>query len=153
MILSRSSEYAIRAFLYLAEQEPGKLIMARHIAEEAELPGHFLAKLLQQLARKGLVRSNKGPSGGFALGRPPREISLFSIVEAVEGVENLDRRASREPATTNAHHDRTYDDGWRTVHSRIVDYLEHTSLADVLKTNPAADKKRLNSRVKVNGSK
>jgi Rrf2 family protein len=153
MILSRSSEYAIRAFLYLAEQEPGKLIMARHIAEEAELPGHFLAKLLQQLARKGLVRSNKGPSGGFALGRPPREISLFAIVEAVEGVENLDRRSTREPAGTNVHHDRPVDDGWRTVHSRIVDYLEHTSLADVLKTNPAHEKKRQISRAKVVAAK
>lgn len=131
MILSRSSEYAIRAFLYLAKQEPGRLVMARQIADDAGLPGHFLAKLLQQLARKGLVRSNKGPSGGFTLATDPREINILSIVEAVEGVEG-----PAEPMT------RLGTDGWTTLHSRIVDYLEQTSLADISKNGNGSAKRR-----------
>ena len=133
MILSRSSEYAIRAFLYLAKQEPGRLVMARQIAEDAGLPGHFLAKLLQQLARKGLVRSNKGPSGGFTLANDPREINILSIVEAVEGMEGSSMEASNGRAAT---------DGWTTLHSRIVDYLEQTSLADISKTGNGSARKR-----------
>jgi Rrf2 family protein len=137
MILSRSSEYAIRAFLYLAKQEPGRLVMARQIAEDAGLPGHFLAKLLQQLARKGLVRSNKGPSGGFTLASDPKEINILSIVEAVEGMENagIDASAQRLP-----------NDGWGTLHSRIVEYLEHTSLADISKTGNGSARKRKAAR-------
>jgi Rrf2 family protein len=133
MILSRSSEYAIRAFLYLAKQEPGRLVMARQIAEDAGLPGHFLAKLLQQLARKGLVRSNKGPSGGFTLASDPKEINILSIVEAVEGLESagIDASAQRLP-----------NDGWYTLHSRIVEYLEHTSLADISKGGNGSARKR-----------
>ncbi|MBL8179234.1 MAG: Rrf2 family transcriptional regulator [Bryobacterales bacterium] len=133
MILSRSSEYAIRAFLYLAKQEPGRLVMARQIAEDAQLPGHFLAKLLQQLARKGLVRSNKGPSGGFALATDPRDINILSIVEAVEGVDGGVEYAGARPAG---------GDGWNMLHSRIVDYLEQTSLADIAKTGNGSARKR-----------
>lgn len=131
MILSRSSEYAIRAFLYLAKQEPGRLVMARQIADDAGLPGHFLAKLLQQLARKGLVRSNKGPSGGFTLTTDPREINILSIVEAVEGVDG-------PPASIS----KSGTDGWTTLHSRIVDYLEQTSLADISKNGNGSAKRR-----------
>jgi len=131
MILSRSSEYAIRAFLYLAKQEPGRLVMARQIADDAGLPGHFLAKLLQQLARKGLVRSNKGPSGGFTLATDPREINILSIVEAVEGVD--------EPSAPVI---KSGTDGWTTLHSRIVEYLEQTSLADISRNGNGSAKRR-----------
>lgn len=135
MILSRSSEYAIRAFLYLAKQEPGKLVMARQIADEAGLPGHFLAKLLQQLARKGLVRSNKGPSGGFTLGCDPKQINILSIVEAVEGTDGFPMLPVE---TRNA----GPNDGWMTLRSRIVEYLEQTSLADISKTGNGSKSKR-----------
>ena len=107
--------------------------MARQIAEDAGLPGHFLAKLLQQLARKGLVRSNKGPSGGFTLANDPRQINILSIVEAVEGIEGS---AVEVPSP------RTATDGWTTLHSRIVDYLEQTSLADISKTGNGSARKR-----------
>lgn len=141
MILSRSSEYAIRAFVYLAQQEPGRLVMAKQIAEDAGLPGHFLAKLLQQLARKGLIRSNKGPSGGFMLNAPPKGVSLLSIVEGVDGSGLYDRcplghENCADNKTCAVH------DGWMGVRSRIVDYLEHTSLADVSKSLANGHKKR-----------
>jgi len=66
MIYSRSAEYAIRAFVHLAQVPEGKYAMVKNIAEQEEIPAHFLAKILQQLARKGLLRSSKGPTGGFA---------------------------------------------------------------------------------------
>ncbi|HUQ91932.1 MAG TPA: Rrf2 family transcriptional regulator [Bryobacteraceae bacterium] len=151
MIFSRSTEYAIRAFLYLAGQEPGRLIMARHIAEQASLPSHFLAKLLQQLARKGLVKSNKGPSGGFTLGMPPKEISLYRIIDAVDGVEALSRCPLGHVRCTAAK-DCPMHDGWMRVRSRIVDYLEHTSLADVSGPD-LPSRRRSTQRVKSSSSK
>jgi Rrf2 family protein len=85
MIYSRSAEYAIRSFVYLARIPDGKFAMARHIAKEEQIPAHFLAKILQELTRKGLLRSNKGPSGGFSLRVPANqrtsELRLLSSIE------------------------------------------------------------------------
>ncbi|MBI3681485.1 MAG: Rrf2 family transcriptional regulator [Acidobacteria bacterium] len=136
MLFSRSAEYAIRAFLYLAKQEPGKLVMAKRIADRTDLPSHFLAKLLQQLARRGLVRSNKGPSGGFTLGRPAREITLYDIVAAVDGVQNLERCPAGESKCTDQASCELHV-GWKPVRSRIIDYLEHTTLAEAVKPGTA----------------
>jgi len=59
--------------------------MVKNIAEQEQIPAHFLAKILQQLARKGLLRSSKGPTGGFAMRVDPAEVRLLDIVEALDG--------------------------------------------------------------------
>ena len=110
MIYSRSSEYAIRAFMHLAQAPDGKYVMVKQIAEQENIPAHFLAKILQQLARKGLLRSSKGPTGGFALRKPASEIALVHIVEALDGLADADRLSvacgaemrdtTKTPATT-----------------------------------------------------
>src|SRR2546421_11750479 len=86
MIYSRSAEYAIRAFVHLAQVPEGKYAMVKNVAEQEQIPAHFLAKILQQLARKGLLRSSKGPTGGFALKVGSSEIRLLDIVEALDGL-------------------------------------------------------------------
>src|SRR5215469_11126861 len=118
MIYSRSAEYAIRSFVYLAQIPDGKFAMARHIAEEEQIPAHFLAKILQELTRKGLLRSNKGPSGGFSLRLPANQIRLLDLVEAL--AESLDQA----PWVL---------DSFRDLHSRIMGYLESNTIADVVK--------------------
>jgi Rrf2 family protein len=136
MIFSRSSEYALRAFACLAEVEPGTYVMAKDIAQKAELPGHFLAKILQQLARKGYLKSNKGPSGGFTLAQPASKLTLMDIVTAVDGTAELDRFPFKNGGGRSAAHN-----GWKVLRSSIVDYLESTSVAD-LAGNPADKKAR-----------
>jgi len=123
MIYSRSAEYAIRSFVYLARVPAGKFAMARHIAKEEQIPAHFLAKILQELTRKGLLRSNKGPSGGFALRMPASEIRLLDLVEALDG-NTLKESLNQGPWIL---------DSWKDLHSRIMDYLEHNTIADVAK--------------------
>src|SRR3974377_2620570 len=101
MIYSRSAEYAIRAFVHLAQVPEGKYAMVKNIAEQEDIPAHFLAKILQQLARKGLLRSSKGPTGGFALRVDSGEIRLLDIVEALDGLGGSQARgtgASPAPA-------------------------------------------------------
>lgn len=58
----------------------------RELAAELDIPYHFLAKILQDLSRKRLLVSQKGPSGGFALSVPPEDITLFHIIKAVDGI-------------------------------------------------------------------
>jgi Rrf2 family transcriptional regulator, iron-sulfur cluster assembly transcription factor len=85
MGLTRKAEYAIRGMLYLAARHDDSFAMLGTIAEGVEVPRPFLAKILQSLAYKGLIKSTRGVGGGFALARPAARISLCDIVEAVEG--------------------------------------------------------------------
>ncbi len=130
MIYSRSAEYAIRAFVRLALAQEGRYVMAKNIAESESIPYHFLSKILQDLARRGLLRSNKGPTGGFALLRPPGRISLWDVAVAVDGPGAYQRclcgsSACAEDSACGLR------DGWTRLRSSIIRYLEGTSIADV----------------------
>jgi len=132
MIYSRSAEYAIRAFVHLAQVPEGKYAMVKNIAEQEGIPAHFLAKILQQLARKGLLRSSKGPTGGFALRLDPSEISLFTIVEALDGMSEYQQCASGL-AECNDEMPCSMHDSWVALRSRIMDYLERNTITDLVK--------------------
>lgn len=132
MIYSRSAEYAIRAFVHLAQVPEGKYAMVKNIAEQEGIPAHFLAKILQQLARKGLLRSSKGPTGGFALRMDPAEVSLFTIVEALDGMAEYQHCASGLAECTDEMPCSMHD-SWVALRSRIMDYLERNSIADLVK--------------------
>lgn len=132
MIYSRSAEYAIRAFVHLAQVPEGKYAMVKNIAEQEGIPAHFLAKILQQLARKGLLRSSKGPTGGFALRMDPADISLFTIVEALDGMTEYQHCASGLSECSDEMPCSMHD-SWVALRSRIMDYLERNTIADLAK--------------------
>lgn len=91
-MLSSASKYAIRSILYLAmySDETNK-IGVKKIAEELETPQPFLAKLLQQLTRNGLVSSTKGPNGGFFLDKKNKENSVWDIIKSIDGTLKFDQ--------------------------------------------------------------
>ncbi len=143
MIYSRSAEYAIRALVRMAELEDGKYALVKDIAAESDIPQHFLSKILQDLARDGFLRSSKGPGGGFRLSGEPEKISMMQIVEAVDGAGRYDRC----PAGCEECSDREpcgFHDSWMPLRSRIIDYLEGTSVADL--RNALGEKRRLLAR-------
>jgi Rrf2 family protein len=130
MIYSRSVEYAIRALVHLALQPGGHQKMARQIADEEEIPAFFLAKTLQQLARKGLLRSVKGPTGGFSLHRPPEKISLMDIITVLDGAESFDRCIIGLDSCTDDSPCRM-DRSFQPIRREIVRYLTKTTVADL----------------------
>jgi Rrf2 family iron-sulfur cluster assembly transcriptional regulator len=132
MIYSRSAEYAIRAFVHLAQVPDGKYAMVKNIAEQEDIPSHFLAKILQQLARKGLLRSSKGPTGGFALRVPAANVKLWDIVEALDGMSQYTACASGLSECSDEMPCSMHD-SWVTLRSRIIDYLETNTIADLVK--------------------
>ena len=143
MIYSRSAEYAIRALVQLAALPAGEYAMAKNIAAEGNIPAHFLAKILQDLARDGFLKSNKGPHGGFRLSLPAEDISMLRIVEAVDGAGRYDRCIGGSPecndrAACGMH------DSWKALRSRIIDYLGGTSIADLAQA--LGEKRRLLAR-------
>lgn len=91
LIFSRQCEYALQAVLYIALKPQGEMSSIKEMTKKLDIPYHFLGKILQDLSRKGLLKSLKGPTGGFALGMPAKDMTLFHIVEAIDGVELTSR--------------------------------------------------------------
>lgn len=85
-MLSNSCRYGIRAVIYLASlpKESGKTGI-KQIANNLNLPTPYLGKILQELAKKKILASSKGPHGGFSLLRDPRKITLLDIVNTIDG--------------------------------------------------------------------
>ncbi len=90
IIFSRGCEYGLQAVLYLGLHAQNRPIHQRDISTALNIPPHFLGKILQLLSHRGLISSQKGKTGGFLLGRSPKDISLYDIVEAIDGTEFLD---------------------------------------------------------------
>ena len=85
-MFSKTCEYAIRAMIFIAQRsEDGDRVGIREIAKGIDSPEHFIAKILQQLVRKGVVASVKGPNGGFYIDARGSECSLAKIVRVVDG--------------------------------------------------------------------
>lgn len=84
-MLSSACQDTIRAAVWLSTKRSGEFHRIHHIAEELELPFHFLAKSLQKLVHAGILVSQRGAAGGVCLARPASEITLISIIEAVDG--------------------------------------------------------------------
>ena len=118
MLYSKSVEYAIRALGHLATLPEGGYRMARRIAEEEGLPSFFLAKTLQALARQGMLRSSKGPTGGFGLATPAKKIRLIDVIEALDGLDDLESGAEQLP-------------NFKPVKTTILQYLKSTTIEDV----------------------
>lgn len=85
MRLSARSEYGLLALIDLAGAGSDTPLATRELAEARGIPSAFLEQLLADLRRAGLVRSTRGPKGGFTLARQPGEITALDIVEALEG--------------------------------------------------------------------
>ncbi|MCX5995614.1 MAG: Rrf2 family transcriptional regulator [Chloroflexi bacterium] len=83
--LSRGAEYAIRAMLDVTAAEGGALETTKEVAEHQGIPKVFLPKIVQRLVQAGLLRAHRGPAGGIALSRPPGEINMRQIIEAMDG--------------------------------------------------------------------
>jgi Rrf2 family transcriptional regulator, iron-sulfur cluster assembly transcription factor len=87
-MLSNSCRYGIRAVIYLASEKAsaGKTGI-KQISKDLDLPSPFLAKILQQLAKQKILRSAKGPHGGFSLQKDPKKLTLYDIVISIDGDE------------------------------------------------------------------
>ena len=92
MIYTGSAKYAIRAMVRLAiDDGTGQPVSAADVAEAEQVPPYYLAKVLQDLSRAGLLKSSRGRGGGFCLSRPADEITLMEVVSAVEDPYRLEQ--------------------------------------------------------------
>lgn len=105
MRLSARADYALRAAIEIATIGDNH-VTAEQVARAQQIPVKFLETILTQLRRAGLVRSQRGPDGGFWLARPAEEITLADIIRAIDGQllgvrgerpENVDYVGAAEP--------------------------------------------------------
>lgn len=83
--LSKKVDYGLMAISHIAYREEDRVVNSKHIAEEYHIPQELLAKILQKLARQGLITSQNGPRGGYVLAKDPREITVGEVIKAIEG--------------------------------------------------------------------
>ena len=90
MILSRTSQYAIQALIYIATRPPGEPILNRKGAEYLGVPTAYLAKIMQSLCRGNLLYSYRGRQGGFCLREGGEKTDLMQIISLIEGADFTD---------------------------------------------------------------
>ena len=128
MIFSRACEYGLRAIIHLASRSEKAPVLVRQVAEDLSISGSFLAKIVQVLARRGFIRSHKGPGGGITLARPAEEINLLQVIDAMDGsafahscVLGIPDCSDEAPCPLH--------DQWGAIRQNIVDMLGSKSVA------------------------
>jgi Rrf2 family protein len=140
--ISAKTDYAIRALLSLAAREP-ELVKIDTVVTEQGLPRKFVEAILGELRRAGLVRSQRGADGGYALARPAAEIMLGAVIRTVDG-PLAEVRGLRPHETTYAGVAEHLPEVWVAVRSSLRSVLDETSLAQVLRGELPPHVQRLN---------
>ena len=132
-MISQAAEYSLRAAVCLAARSGGSLT-TQQIAKLAGIPSGYLAKVLQLLARAGIVESQRGTNGGFALKMPPDQVTLMDIVSVVDQSHRI------QDCPLGVEHDGGH---LCPLHSRLdaaaaaaEDPLRRTTLAQLLNESP-----------------
>lgn len=134
MQLSKAGEYAVRAMLHLAASSQDSNTKISDISKAWNIPESFLRKILHSLVKAGLVSSTRGINGGLALGHPAGKITLFDIVEAVEGKIYLNQCLVDHAFCENREWCPVHG-VWRDAQEAFSQILKRDSLADLVK-NP-----------------
>lgn len=138
MIYSNACEYGIRALVYLVERGGGKRVLLRDIAKNEDIPGPFLGKVFQTLVKAGLLKSTKGPGGGYEMARSADSVTLYDILCTIDGDKDLEGCAVGLSECTDEQRCPLHD-SWQPIRESIKTYLMNTTLVDMAS---AVEKKR-----------
>jgi len=124
MRISRSTGYGLLAAGYIAKNEKDGIVLSQTISKQYNIPLEYLLKILQQLVRANILRSKRGPRGGFVLSKPISKISMLEIIEAVDGPLtsqlNLEEHSKRDKFCTRS--EKAYEQGLnaaRSVYNKV----------------------------------
>jgi FeS assembly SUF system regulator len=136
--LSKKADYALMAMKHLAVRTDAGSASAREIAEQYDIPIELMAKVLQQLARRGLVTSHQGTRGGYQLARPTSAISVADIIQAIDGPLTMTSCSSDDEQCEQFLKCNVRDPLWR-IKDRIISALTTCSLAEIAADVPAEE--------------
>jgi Rrf2 family protein len=145
-VISQKAKYAFRALLELAKQEGGSALLISQIAERRHIPKKFLEQILLDLKHHGLVRSKRGKNGGYALLKPPDEISFTQVMRIVDGpmapLPCLSRTAYRRCQDCDSEAACDIRRVFAKAFAASVEVLDRTTLADALLEEPEEQPQR-----------
>lgn len=134
MQVPRRVDYGLRAVIYLSTQDPEKCCSIAEIAKQQNVPKKFLEKIIQDLMRRGLIKSKRGSSGGYSLARSPEQISFYDVIEALEGPIAINTCFDRELSCDQL--PRCAMVGvWAEVQQKVTEVFTRTTLADLGRTS------------------
>lgn len=131
-MFSQTSEYAIRALTVLARYPREQFVLVSTLADSADLPHHYLSKILQNLVRRDILESRKGSRGGFRLARQADDITLYDVVDAIDHL-NRPRRCILGQAECSDERACPLHTFWRDLHDHYLNTLKNTSLGDLVR--------------------
>ena len=131
-MFSQTSEYAIRALSILARYPREQFVLVGTLATTADLPHHYLSKILQNLVRMQILESRKGSKGGFRLARDPDQITCYEIVNAIENLGQT-RRCLLGQAECSDERACPLHEFWVKQTTHYMDTLQRTSLGDLVR--------------------
>ena len=136
--LSKKADYALMAMKHLAQKRASSSTSAREIAEQYDIPIELMAKVLQQLARRGLLTSHQGTRGGYQLSKPTASISVADIIQAIDGPLTVTACSTEDEQCGQFAKCNVRDPLWR-IKDRIVAALATCSLAEIASDTPIDD--------------
>ena len=136
--LSKKSDYALMAMKHLATRTDLVSASAREIAEQYDIPVELMAKVLQRLARRGLLTSHQGPRGGYRLSRAASAISVADIIQAIDGPLTVTACSTDVDSCGQYAKCSVRDPLWR-IKDRILSALATCSLQEVSTEPPAEE--------------
>jgi len=128
-MLTRTSEYALRAMIHLAQNEPDWPITGREIAAAATIPAKYLSKILGDLVRVGVLESTPGRRGGFRFVSPAKETKLYDVLAPFEQLEQ--KRCPFGNAQCSDEEPCLAHDRWKQVLATHKRFLQGTTIYDV----------------------
>lgn len=129
-MFSKACEYAIRAMMFVAQKsKAGERVGIKEITKGIDSPEHFVAKILQELSRKGLLQSVKGPNGGFYMDAANMRVTLAEVVAAIDGDQlfsgcGLGLRECNEKKPCPIH------DEFKIVRTKLKNMLQTTQIGE-----------------------
>jgi len=130
-VLSQTLRYAFRALAYLASNGTGQPILAKEIAQRTNIPRHYLSKILQTLARAGILESFKGLGGGFRIAKPLGQVTLLMVVEPLENTRKW-RECIIGQETCSEETACVLHCKWKEVVDHFAGLLQNTTLQDLV---------------------
>ena len=146
MYFSAKGEYGIMAVLDLALTSGADPIQAKAIADRQGIPLRFLEQILSALKHAGLVESSRGAHGGYRLTKPAEDIRVGDVIQAVDGPIALPTRALPRHRNGNGHrtsHGSIVQGVWKEVKGKVLETLNHTTLADLCRRARDLEEKRV----------
>ena len=133
--LSKKADYALMSMKHLATHTDAASTSARAIAEEYNIPLELMAKVLQKLARRGLLASHQGTRGGYTLSKPTSSISVADIIQAIDGPFTVTACSTEDEQCEQFTKCNVRDPLWR-IKDRILSALATCSLAEISTDEP-----------------